>query len=237
MKGGYARLTVLCALVAFCGVASAEGYGPGSLYLKNLAFDDYVYYARAPNLKSDQQEISECMFRVARQLAIRNKVFVRLSITTEAGTTGKGATKATVVLDFDQNNSLMLKDALTLLKASNTGNGMEALIRFDGKPVYKNAKILERTKMDARGNPEWIMKPPAGKAFYAAVGFTESSESASGFLNSDTDAIGRLAEQVVQPVVSGSTRVYETILKGAYIARRWYNGSEKRYYSLALLPR
>ncbi len=41
----------------------------------------------------------------------------------------------------------------------------------------------------------------------------------------------------VKPVVSGTTSMYETVLKGVYTARRWYNPALNRYYSLAILPR
>jgi hypothetical protein len=238
MKGVRFLLSVLCMSVVFCGCISAEGSGSSSLYLKKNAFGNSVYYACSPSRRTDQQELSECLFRVARQIALRTKVIARLTVTTGKDQSGKVVSKSEVSLDFDQLDSISMSDSMVVLKAQKVENGTEVLVRFDGNPSFRNISITTSDRLDRAGNPGWVTKPPKGGAFYAAVGFSpDSSGRADSILAADSSAIGSLAACVANPSVNGSTKVYEATLRGAYIARRWHNEREGRYYSLAILPR
>lgn len=231
-------MSVLCMTGAFCGCVSAEGTGSSSLYLKKTAFGNSVYYACSPGRRTDQQEISECFFRVARQIAIRTKVFARLTVTTGKDQSGKIVSKSEVFLDFDQLDSIAMSDSMTVLKSQKTENGTEVLVRFDGKPSFRNVALTVNERLNRDGNPGWVSKPPQGGSFFAAVGFSsDSSGRAESVLAADSSAIGSLAACVDTPSVSGSSKVYEATIRGAYIARRWHNEREGRYYSLAILPR
>jgi len=231
-------VSVLCLSFVACGCASTGDKGSGSLFQNKTANDNSVYFAQSPSMQTPQKELAECLFRVARQISLRQQVTVKCIISTEKAPNGALMKRSSVLLDYDQNNSIAILEKLTVLKIFQTADGTEALIKFGGKTDYKTPFVSIKSQMDTKGNPSWVSKPPAGAKYYAAVGsISQISNTAEAFSNSDSNAIGALAALAGKPVISGNTYVYMLVMKGAYIARRWYNASENRYYSLAVLPR
>jgi len=231
-------LSVLCILIVFCGNLSAGGNQDFPLYDKKSAFNDNVYYARSSSQISPQKELTECLFNVARQISIRQQIYVQCIVTSETRDDGTKWKKSTVVTDFDQNNSIDLLDKMTVLEILQSNKGTEALIQVSDSFGFIHVKLSPSSTLGKDKNPGWIKNPPKGSRFYAAIGSqTQNSERIDGFNNSDTNAYGAISMLVSKPIVSGNTSMYETVLKGVYIARRWYNPSENRYYSLAILPR
>jgi len=185
-----------------------------------------------------EKELSACLFGVARQISIRKQVFVRYTVTTQKAANGDTIRGAQVLLDYDQTNSMALLEKMTVVDIVQSDTGTEALVKYTGIPGFKYPSVSVKTALDRDGNPAWITQLPKGAKFYAAVGtVSQTANRHEAFDNADSYAIGALAPNVVKPIVSGTTSMYETVLKGAYIARRWYNPSQNRYYSLAILPR
>ena len=230
------QVAALCIASVLVGCASTGDDSHDSLYASKTALSGDVYYARAPSMQTAERELAECLFRVAGQISLRKKVYVRYSITPVTAQDGSTIKRAQVVLDYDQSNSIAILDKLTVIKVSRTANGTEALVR-DASTVNR-ARVQPDARLDASGNPRWVSSPPRGSGFFAAVGsIAQNSASADGYANADTNAIGALAALAIKPVESGNSRVHEGTLRGAYIARRWFNAREGRWYSLAVLPR
>ncbi len=231
-------VSVLCLSVVFCGFVSAEGSKDAPLYSSKNAYSESVYFAQAPSMKTPEKELSECLFRVARQVSMRQEVFVRYILSSKKDSDGKIWKSESTVLDFDQNNSIAIMEKMTVLKVRQSKEGTEALVKINGNKELKNISVSIKTQIDGKGNPLWVTSVPKGSKFYASVGsIQQTTNLADAFYNADTNAIGALALFTAKPEVSGGTSLYEATLKGVYIARRWYNPSENRYYSLAILPR
>jgi len=230
--------SVLCLATAFSGFLTAESSGSAYLFKNKTAFDKDVYFAQSSTKVSQEKELSECLFRVAGQISMRKEVFVRYILTNEKDSNGKIRKSENVLLDYDQNNSLAILEKLTVLKISQADSGTEALIKLSGKTGFKCPLLSIKTLLDSNGNPGWVSKPPKGTKFYSSVGSTsQTSNLSDAYINADTNAIGPLAPFLSKPVVSGNTTMYETVMKGVYIARRWYNPKLNCYYSLAILPK
>jgi len=235
-------VSVLCLTAAFCGCVTAEGRSDrtssSSLFLKKSSYADNLYVAQSASLPTPEKELSACLFGTARQISIRKQVFVRYTVTTQKAANGDTIRGAQVLLDFDQTNSIALLEKMTVVDVVQSDTGTEALIKYTGNAGFKYPSVNIKTSLDGDGNPAWVSHPPKGTKFYAAVGtVSQTTNRAEAFTNADSYALGALAPNVVKPLVSGTTSMYETVLKGAYIARRWYNPSLNRYYSLAILPR
>lgn len=235
-------ISVLCLTVAFCGCVTAEGRSDrtagSSLFLKKSSYADNLYVSQSASMQTPEKELSACLFGVARQIAIRKQVFVRYTVTVKKAANGDTLRGAQVLLDYDQANSMALLEKMTVVDILQSETGTEALVKYTGIAGFKYPSVSIKTALDRDGNPAWVAQPPKGAKFYAAVGsVSQTTNRSEAFDNADSYAIGALAPNVVKPVVSGTTSMYETVLKGAYIARRWYNSSENRYYSLAILPK
>lgn len=229
-------VSVLCFMTCFCGCVSAEAGSNQSLYLTKSSYDPSVYYSQS-TIQNPQKALDECLFKVARQISIRKEVVVRYSVTSEKSSNGKVWKSENVFLDFDQNNSYSILERIVVLKVLQSRTGTEILAKLNEKVNFKNPSISVKTKVGKDGNPEWVSKPPKGTHFFASVGsISQSTTLSDAFINSDTNAIGSLATFVSTPVISGNKSTYQAVLKGVYIARRWYNSKENRYYSLAILP-
>lgn len=231
-------LSVMCLFLVFCRGLSAEDGSFATLYLNKTANSDSVYFAQSPPMKTPQSELSECLFRVAKQISIRKEVSVRYTVVSEKMSDGSISKREQVVLDYDQNNSYALIETLTVVKIVQNKKGTEILAKVNGKNNFKSPSVSIKTQLSSDGNPQWVSKPPKGSQFYAAVGsITQASNKANAFTNADATAIGSLTPFVATPSVSGVQSTYTAVLHGAYIARRWFNVSQNRYYSLAILPR
>lgn len=232
-------VSVLCLTGAFCGCVTAEGRSDSapSLLLKKSSYADNLYVAQSASMQTPEKELSACLFGAARQISIRKQVFVRYTVTTQKAANGDTIRGAQVLLDFDQTNSMGLLEKMTVVDILQSDAGTEALIKYSGSS-FKYPSVSIKTSLDRDGNPAWVTQPSKGSKFFAAVGsVSQTANRAEAFTNADSYAIGALAPNAVKPLVSGTTSMYETVLKGVYIARRWYNPSENRYYSLAILPR
>ena len=235
-------VSVLCLTAAFCGCLTAEGRTDrttgSSLFLKKSSYADSLYVAQSASMQTPEKELSACLFGVARQISIRKQVFVRYTVTTQKAVNGDTIRGAQVLLDFDQTNSIALLEKMTVVDVVQSNAGTEALVKYTGNAGFNYPSVNIKTSLDGDGNPAWITQPPKGAKFYAAVGsVSQTTNRAEAFANADSYAIGALAMNAVKPVVSGTTSMYETVLKGVYTARRWYNPALNRYYSLAILPR
>jgi len=242
IRSAKALISVLCLTAAFSGCMTAEGRSDssskGSLYLKKTSYADNLYVAQSASMQTPEKELSACLFGVARQISIRKQVFVRYTVIVRKAANGDTIRGAQVLLDHDQSGSMALLEKMTVLDILQSDSGTEALVKYTGQTGFKHPSVAVKTSLDSGGNPAWISQPPKGTKFYAAVGsVSQTTNRHEAFDNADSYAIGALAVNVVKPVVSGTTSMYETVLKGAYIARRWYNPSDNRYYSLAILPR
>lgn len=190
-----------------------------------------VYFAEAPRMATREKELSECLFRVAGQIAMRGEVRVRHTITDMGG----GLMRRDTVLDYDQNNSIAILERLTVEQVVQTDHGTAALIR-DTARHPSGPRIADGAGRD--GRPEWIERPQSDTGFYMVVGMVnQRTNRTDGFKNSDTDALGRLAAQVSNPLTQGTSRVHDVRMRGAWIVRRWYDAETGVYYSLAVLPR
>lgn len=233
-------ISVLCLTAVFCGCATAEGRSERSpsLILSKSSYGDNLYVSQSASMQTREKELSACLFGVARQISIRKQVFVRYTVTTQKAANGDTIRGAQVLLDFDQNDGMAILEKLTVVDVVQSETGTEALVKYSGYAGFKNPSVAVKTGMDPAGNPSWTSAPPKGAKFYSAVGsVSQTTNRSEAYANADSYAIGALAPNVAKPLVSGNTSMYETVLKGAYIARRWYNPSENRYYSLAILPR
>jgi len=230
------NLTLLVCAVS-CGLLFAGGdNSPGELYKKST--DDNVYFVTARRFRTLPQETNECLFRAARQISIRKEASITYSETPEKDAKGKTRIKISSLIDFDQKNTFDLAERMKVLKTDRKENSVAMQIRLTGSPSFKNLAISASNVAGIGGNPGWIAKPPKGKAFYAAVGSVPGTEGpGDSFMNADTSAICALAQFAGQATVSGNTKTWKATVHGAYIARRWYNPKENRYYSLAVLPR
>lgn len=230
------QVAALCIASVLVGCASTGDDSRVSLYASKSALLGDVYYARAPSMQTAERELAECLFRVAGQVSLRKKVFVRYIVSPETTPDGSAVKRTQVVLDYDQSNSIAILDKLTVIKVARTATGTEALVKYAS--AGNRARVQPDARLDASGNPRWVTTPPRGSGFFAAVGsIVQNPSAADGYANADTNAIGALASLAIKPVESGNSRVYEGTLRGVYIARRWFNAREGRWYSLAILPR
>jgi hypothetical protein len=229
--------SVLYLSLFLCGCVSAQEKASVSLFRDSAANDDSVYYVQAPAGLSERTELTECLFRAVRQIAIRTEVRVVFSVTPVRAADGTSLTRETVSLDFNQDNGVALSDRLDVIKSARSGSGIEALVKLRGKTGFRKASVTIKSKIGADGNPSWVSRPPKGTGFHAAVrSVAQHTNTGDAFQNADSQAIGALSQAVSNPTVSGTTQTYTAVLHGAYIARRWYNAREKRWYSLAILP-
>lgn len=231
--------SVMCCLITIGGNISADGiFSPPTLFASKLAFTDNVYYVQSPSMSSPEKELAECFMRVAQQISIRKEVFVTHTLTKEKASDGKMYTKTQTNLEYNQTDNISIIEKLEVIRVIQTSTGTEALVKIEGKTGYKTPIITIKTVIGFDGNPAWVTKPPKGKAFFASVGsIHQTTDPSTAFFNADTNAIGTIASLVVKPSIVGKNSTYEIVLKGIYIARRWYNPSKKIYYSLAILPR
>lgn len=232
-------MSVLCYAFTIGGILSADGISsPPTLFASKLASADNVYYVQSPSMISPEKELAECFMRVAQQISIRKEVFVTHTITKEKATDGEIYTKTHTNLEYNQTDNISIIEKLKVIRVLQTSFGTEALVKTEGKTGYKTPSITIKTVIGLDGNPAWVTNPPKGKAFFASVGaIHQISDPSTAFLNADTNAIGAIASLVVKPRIFGKSSTFEVVLKGIYIARRWYNPSKKIYYSLAILPR
>lgn len=231
-------VSVLYLSLFLCGCVSAQEKASMSLFRDKAANDDSVYYVQAPAGLSARTELSECLFRAARQIAIRTEVLAVFSVTPVRAADGTQLQRETVSLDFSQEDGIALYDRLDIVKSARTDSGTEALVRLRGKSGFRKVSVSIQSKIGADGNPAWVSRPPKGSGFYSAVrSVPQSANIGDAFQNADSQAIGALTQSVSVPSVSGSTQTYTAVLRGAYIARRWYNAREHRWYSLAILPK
>ncbi len=230
-------ILTLLVLAVSCGSSFAGGeQTPGDLFKKNT--EDNVYFVTARRYRTAQQETNECLFRAARQISIRKEATIFYSETPEKDAKGKTRVKTSSSIDFNQSNTFDLADRMKVLKTDRRDTSVAMQIRLTGSPSFKNLSISASNAPGLGGNPGWVTTPPKGKGFYAAVGSIPGTEGpGDSFMNADTTAICALAQFSGQPTVSGSTKSWKATVHGAYIARRWYNPKENRYYSLAVLPR
>lgn len=228
MKKAIIRLTVLCLCLGLVSCASTGAGGSSALYLEKKAFENSVYFVQVP-VSSESRQEKDIIQRSASQISMRNKVFARFI------DTGK---QTSFLVDFDQNNLFALSEKLEILESVKTETGVQALVIYKGSPSFKNQKVSVSNKPGKNGNPAWVSAPPKSSAYYASVGSVLArSATADGFMNADSCAIAALAEHLSSPKISGTSKMYEAEIQGAYIARRWYNPSTKTYYSLAIAPR
>jgi len=227
-------ISILCLMIIACGVCFAGDND--ALYLKKTAFEESVYFVQTSVIQNNQQQNNEILNCAARQIAMRSSVAARYIITVDGK--NPSGTKTSVELNFDQNETIKLIDKLKIVEIKKKKAEIQALVQYTGKMAPKNCVLTVNTKIGKNGNPFWVDSPPTGTKFFASVGFFDSSRLPDGgFTGSDSIAIGSLAAYLAKPVVFGNTKTFETILSGAYIARRWYNIDEKRFYSLAVIPR
>ena len=227
-------ISILCLFFIACGVVFAGD--KNDLYLKKTAFEESNYFIQTIALQNNQQQNNAIYNCAARQIAIRSNVVVRYIIMID--NKNPSGTRTSVELNFDQNGTIKLIDQLKIVEVNKKGTEIQALVQYTGKKASKNCVLDINTKIGNNANPLWVDTPPTGTKYYASVGFVDSSRlPEGGFTGSDSMAIGSLAKYFVKPVVSGKTQIFETVLVGAYIARRWFNSETKRYYSLAVIPR
>lgn len=223
---------VLALLVGGC--LSAGKYPAADIDSPKDTLSADTYFASAPSGVSREKELSDCLFLVAGQVSMRERVEVRYTVSKSSS----GNAMVRSELGYDQDYSVELLDRMQVLDIAQTGNGTSAVVRVTGKSRFTvpRASIDDRAGKD--GLPGWIAKVPKGNSFYAAVGsvrVTSSPASAPGY--ADMNAIGALLPLVTEPSESGSTKTYSKTLHGAFIARRWYDPGNDLYYSLAILPR
>jgi hypothetical protein len=163
-------VSVLCLATFFCGCVSAGDVVYPSLYLKKTSNENDVYFASAPSMQTPQRELSECLFRVAKQISLRERVFVRYTETIGKKDNGFETKSITTYLDYDQNKSIALLDDLSVRETRRTEAGTEVLVKLGGKYNFKNASFSLKTWPDSRGNPGWVTSPPKGSHFFAVVG-------------------------------------------------------------------
>ena len=227
---------VLCLSVSLVGCASTGGDRSSSLYLESAPSG--VYYARSPAMQSAERELAECLFRVAGQVSLRKSVTVQYVTTPVNAPDGTRLTRAQVSVDYNQANSIAILDTLTVRAVRRDQNGTEALVRASPLPGIKTPSVQASDRIGRDGNPGWVARPPKSSGYVTAVGsIAQGASSPDGYANADTNAIGALAPLVARGQASGSSTVYEATLVGVFIARRWFNPQEGRWYSLAVLPR
>lgn len=193
-----------------------------------------TYFASAPSGASREKELSDCLFRVAGQVSMRERVEVRYTVSE----TSSGANMVRSELGYDQDYSVELLDRMQVLDVAQTGNGTSAVVRVKGKSRFDVPRVSADDRIGKDGLPGWVTKIPKGNSFYAAVGsvrVSSSPASAPGY--ADMNAIGALLPFVAEPSISGSSKTYTKTIHGAFIARRWYDPGNNAYYSLAILPR
>ena len=230
-------ILTLLVLAVSCGSSFAGGdQSPGELCKKST--DDNVYFVTSRRFRTEQQETNECLFRAARQISIRKEALITYSETPEKDAKGKKRIKTSSLIDFNQSNTFDLADRMKVLKTDRKDKSVAMQIRLTGTPAFKNLQISASNVPGIGGNPGWVAKPPKGKGYFAVVGTVPGTEGpGDSFVNADTAAICALAQFTGQPTVTGTTKTWKATIRGAYIARRWYNPKENRYYSLAILPR
>ena len=227
---------VLCLSVALAGCASTGADRSSSLYLEPA--QSGVYYARSPAMQSAERELAECLFRVAGQVSLRKSATVQYITTPVSAPDGTPLTRAQVSVDYNQTNSIAILDTLTVRAVKRSQNGTEALVRAAPLSGVMIPSVQANDRVGSDGNPAWVAHPPKSSSYLTAVGsIAQGAASPDGYANADTNAIGGLAPLVVRGQASGSSTVYEATLVGVFIARRWFNPKEGRWYSLAVLPR
>lgn len=219
---GINKVVPVCCLLVLCAAnLFALGGKEVPLYQTKEAQSPDFFYVRALSEK-------ECLLKAASQVSLRDRVIVSVV---------KTGNKQTVELDYAQNFPETLRDLITLHKQKKAPFGVEALYTVKGKTNFKVAQARIDDKADKDGKPRWIDFPPTGKSFYAGVGtITRNSDLEEGFTNSDMNAFGELCMQAGTPTQSGAQKTWKAQMRGAYIARRWYDEDTGIFYSLALLP-
>ena len=236
-------VSILFLASVFCGCGriskTAEDRTSVSPQIELTEDNPSEYFTQAPLMQTREKELSQCLFDAARQISMRKKVAVKYIVFQDKTEDGKMWKKTNVILDYDQTNSIAILEKMTVLSVTQTDNGTEARILFEGKSEFTIPDISSIDTTRGRDTkPDWIQAPPAGKLFFSAVGsIHQVSKRSEAVTNADINAIGAIAEQISIPLVTGNTMVYETVLYGVYIAQRWFDPAEKRYYSLAILPR
>jgi len=228
-----AFVPVLCLALVSCASLSA-GDKP-SLFLEKKAQDSSVFFVQIPSMPSVRQQENEILQRTAAQIAMRQHVFVRYTVSSADA----GAPKQISFLtDYDRGNLIVLADQLEVIKTASSATGIQALVQYKGRSRFPSRSVSAKTSVGKDGNPVWVSKPPKGSGFWASVGAVSSNgDSADGFMNADSCSIASLAVYAGKSYGSRNTKIYEAELEGAYIANRWYNASTKTWYSLAVLPR
>jgi hypothetical protein len=189
-------------------------------------------------MQTREKELSNCLFEAARQISIQKEVHVRLTVALEKLSDGDIRKKTTVELAYDQTNSIAILEDLKVISVIQSSEGTEAQIQYAGNTRIEHPSLKLDVKTVSGEKPAWVDNPPAGSNFYASVGsIAQVSKKYEAFSNADTNAIGLLAQQVTEPEKSGDLQVYDTVMHGVYIASRWYDPDENRYFSLAVVPR
>jgi hypothetical protein len=224
---------VLCLALVSCASLSA-GDKP-SLYLEKKAQDPSVYFVQIPSLPSVRQQENEILQRTAAQIAMRQRVFVRYTV---SGGGDRAPQQISFLTDYERGNLIVLADQLEVIKTASSGTGIQALVQYKGRSRFPSRSVSAKASVGKDGNPSWVSRPPKGSGFWASVGAVSmNGDPADGFMNADSCAIASLAVYAGRSYGSRNTKIYEAELQGAYIANRWYNASTKTWYSLAVLPR
>jgi hypothetical protein len=227
-------LSVLCLIGLVRGTNVAADEPP--LFQKKIAFDDSVFYVRVSAHLQSYQISEEILNAAAQQVIRRERVFARYTVTEEK----KGKTSdlyETALLDYSNDQTSIFFEDVKIIESREEDGFIEALVQYSGKDTEKPIRVSPDSRIKKDGNPSWVDSPPEGSKFVAVVGGSLNEDSPeTGFFESDERAIGKLTSQVSKPSISGDTKMYEAVLTGAYIARRWYNPKEMKYYSLAFLP-
>lgn len=230
MKSRSRRLFLILSAMAIL-LGGCESTGGDALFLSSEGRADDVYYAESPPRQTPEKELSECLLRVARQVAMREGVRVR-HVSRPETVAGENYEKKTTELSYEQGNAIALLDRMTVLRVESDGAGTRALVRVSGSP-----RLAATLPSGGSGRPRWVDDPPKGSRFRSAVGtVSQIGVPADAFQNADIAAIGAIAEEVLSPRREGNAAVYEGTLRGVFIARRWRD-SDGRSYSLAIIPR
>jgi hypothetical protein len=132
MKSRSRRLFLILSAIAIL-LGGCESTGGGALFLSSEGRADDVYYAESPPRQTPEKELSECLLRVARQVAMREGVRVR-HVSRPETVAGETYEKKTTELSYDQGNAIALLDRMTVLRVESDGAGTRALVRVSGSP-------------------------------------------------------------------------------------------------------
>jgi hypothetical protein len=187
------------------------------------------YFSRSPSRGNPEKDLAECLFRVASQVSLRQRVQITTVVT---------GNRMSVSLDYQKNNYAFL-EKMSVQKYYRDDSFTEAIIRVSGTS-FKVPRFSVSDSIGKTGKPGWVTNPPSGSGYYSGLGTMASSVVAGlgdGFEYSDMNAIGALALVAVKPQQNGDVKTYSATLSGAFIARRWYDEATGVFYSLAISPR